>query len=71
MRKINILYVITKLELGGAQKQLLSLISRLDRERFTPFLFTGGVGLLVPEALSINGLNIKLSKFLERPVNLL
>lgn len=69
MRRINILYVITKLELGGAQKQLLSLISRLDRERFTPFLFTGRVGLLVPEALSINGLNIKLSKFLERPVN--
>lgn len=69
MRRINILYVITKLELGGAQKQLLSLIGCLDRERFAPFLFTARSGLLVPEALSINGLNIKLSKFLERPIN--
>jgi glycosyltransferase involved in cell wall biosynthesis len=69
MRKINILYVITKLELGGAQRQLLSLISHLDKERFNPFLFTAQEGLLVKEALSINSLNIKLSGFLERPIN--
>ena len=69
MRKINLLYVITKLELGGAQKQLLSLISHLNRERFSPFLFTAKDGLLLPEALSINGLRIKRSRFLERPIN--
>jgi len=69
MQKINILYVITKLELGGAQKQLLSLISRLDKERFSPFLFTAKDGLLLPEASSVTGLKIKRSRFLERPIN--
>ncbi|MFH1191361.1 MAG: hypothetical protein V1670_04110 [Candidatus Omnitrophota bacterium] len=32
MAKINLLYVIIKLELGGAQKQLLSLINNLDKK---------------------------------------
>lgn len=40
MRKINILYVVTRLELGGAQKQLLSLIGRINREHYNLFLFT-------------------------------
>ncbi|MCM8763061.1 MAG: glycosyltransferase family 4 protein [Candidatus Omnitrophica bacterium] len=69
MRKIRILYVITKLELGGAQKQLLSLIRGLDRERFEVLLFTHDKGLLIEEALSISGLKIKGSRFLERPIN--
>lgn len=66
--KINLLYVVTKLELGGAQKQLLSLISGLDKERFSPFLFTSSDGLLFSEALSINNLTLRSSKFLERPI---
>ena len=69
MRKINILYVITKLELGGAQKQLLSLICKLDKERFKPFLFTAEEGLLIPEALSIYGLTLIKSIYLERAIN--
>lgn len=69
MKKINVLYVITKLELGGAQKQLLSLLGRLDRQRFSPFLFTARYGLLLQEALSITGLKVKRSRFLERPIN--
>jgi len=69
MQKINLLYVITKLELGGAQKQLLSLIGRLDKERFNIFLFTAQDGLLVKDALSLNGLTIKRSRCLERPTN--
>ncbi len=69
MQAINLLYVITKLELGGAQKQLLSLIRHLDKNRFRLFLFTAEDGLLLPEALSINGLTIKKSICLERPIN--
>ena len=69
MSRINLLYVITKLELGGAQKQLLSLITHLDKERYNPFLFTADEGLLVPEALSISSLNVKRSRFLERSIN--
>jgi len=69
MQRINLLYVITKLELGGAQKQLLSLINHLNKEKFRPFLFTTKEGLLAPEALSINGLKLKISRYLERPIN--
>jgi len=69
MQRINLLYVITKLELGGAQKQLLTLIRHLDKKRFHLFLFTAKDGLLLPEALSINGLTIKKSICLERPIN--
>lgn len=71
MQKINLLYVITKLELGGAQKQLLSLIENLDQGRFVPFLLTAQDGLLVQEASAIRGLKLIKSRFLERPINLL
>ena len=70
MRKINILYVVTQLELGGAQTQLLSLIRRIDKERYNLFLFTAQEGLLMEEALSIPGLTIFRSKYLERSINL-
>lgn len=69
MAKANLLYVITKLELGGAQKQLLSLIGRLNKDKFRLFLLTAKEGLLLPEALSISGLTVKKSRWLERPIN--
>ncbi len=68
-RKINILYVITKLELGGAQKQLLSLIRGLNKEKFEPYLVTAQGGLLIDEAEMIPGLRLTRCKFLERPVH--
>ena len=69
MRRINILYVITKLELGGAQKQLLSLVTHLDATSFAPTLFTTQDGLLMLGALSIKGLKLKKSLFLRRRIN--
>ncbi|MFA5090317.1 MAG: glycosyltransferase family 4 protein [Candidatus Omnitrophota bacterium] len=69
MQPINLLYAITKLELGGAQKQLLSLLSCLDRDKFRPFLFTAKEGLLIEEACRINGITLKKSRFLERRIN--
>lgn len=69
MQKTNLLYIITKLELGGAQKQLLSLIERLDKDKFNIFLFTARQGLLSEDALSINGLTIEKSTCLERSIN--
>ena len=69
MPKINLLYVITKLELGGAQKQLLSLINYLDKKNYNIFLFTAKNGLLIQEASSIAGLALEKSKFLERSIN--
>ncbi len=69
MPKINILYIVTKMELGGAQKQVLSLIRRLDEADFQVFLFTAQEGLLLDEARGIPGLKLKLSRFLERPIS--
>jgi len=71
MRKINILYVVTQLELGGAQKQLLSLIHRIDKERYKLFLFTAQTGVLMDEALSISDLTLYPSKHLKRPISFL
>lgn len=61
--------MITKLELGGAQKHLLSLIRHLDKSKFNIFLFTSQEGMLLPDALSIPGLKVRTSKFLERRIN--
>lgn len=69
MKKNNILYIITKLELGGAQKHLLSVISHLDTNRYNIFLFTGSNGFLISEALLIPGIRINLSIFLERSIS--
>ncbi len=69
MRKINILYVITQLELGGAQKQLLSLIGRIDKDRYNLFLFTGKDGFLMGDALSLSDLTLHRSKHLKRPIS--
>ncbi len=69
MPKINLLYVITKLELGGAQKQLLSLINGLNKEKYNVFLFTAEDGLLLNEAQAIARVTLKRSRFLERPIN--
>jgi glycosyltransferase involved in cell wall biosynthesis len=69
MGKIPVLYVITKLELGGAQKQLLSLIRGLDTEKFSPFLFTGFDGPLLTDALGFSYLTLKRSRCLTRPVH--
>ena len=33
---VRILYLITDLEIGGAQKSLARLLSRIDRTRFIP-----------------------------------
>ena len=69
MDKEKVLYLITKLELGGAQKQLLSLCSGLDKEKFAIYLFTADSGLLVEDASKVFGINLYLSKFLDRPIN--
>ncbi len=67
--KINLLYVITKLELGGAQKHILSLIQGLAQEKFNLFLFTAKEGLLLEQALNITHLKLRRSKFLERQIH--
>ncbi len=69
MRKIRLLYAITKLELGGAQKQLLYTISHLDGD-FEIWLATQDKGILLRDALAIPGLKVKLIPYLIRPISL-
>ncbi len=69
MQKIHLLFVITKLELGGAQKQLLNLLTHLDRQRYILSLITAREGLLVREVQSIENLRLIKSNTLERPIN--
>ncbi|MEE2753848.1 MAG: glycosyltransferase [Candidatus Latescibacterota bacterium] len=46
----NIVYVIPRPEIGGAEKQLLRLIENLDRDRFQPtIIFLDGKGSLLEE----------------------
>jgi len=61
--------VITKLELGGAQKHLLNLINHLDKQKYNLFLITAQEGLLINDALSITELRLIKLRFLERSIN--
>jgi glycosyltransferase involved in cell wall biosynthesis len=69
MRKANLLLVVTKLELGGAQTNVLDLAAGIDRSTFNPFLFTCRDGLLMREASLIPGLSIHRSAWLDRPID--
>ena len=47
--KIHIVYIVTKLELGGAQKVCLDLFKGLSKRTTTTSLISGAQGTLVPE----------------------
>lgn len=49
-KKLNVLYILTKLELGGAQKVCLSLMQGLKDTGGTPSLISGTEGPLVDQA---------------------
>jgi len=66
--KKKILYIITHLELGGAQKQLLSLLEGL-KGKYSLYLCTGNEGYLKNRFLGINNLEIKLIPELVREIN--
>ncbi len=70
MAKIKVAQIITKLELGGAQKATLSLLRHIDRKRYCPYLITASEGYLKEEASSISQLNIFFLDTLIRDVNI-
>ncbi|MDD5594996.1 MAG: glycosyltransferase family 4 protein [Candidatus Omnitrophica bacterium] len=70
MARINLLFIVTKLELGGAQKQLLSLIQGLGETcEFNIFLFTAKEGLLLEDVLKIDNITLRKSSCLVRAIN--
>src|SRR5712691_6911849 len=55
--KTKVFHVITKLELGGAQKVTLMMLERLPRDRYEVGLVTGPEGILVDWANRIPSLS--------------
>ena len=51
----SVCHIITKLELGGAQRNTLFTVSHLDKSRFRTFLITGEAGILDEEARALMG----------------
>lgn len=66
-KKIHVLYVITKLELGGAQKVCLSLHEGALTQGYVSHVVTGREGVLVTEAQRIG--NVIFLKTLKREIN--
>ncbi len=70
MKRIKILFIITYLELGGAQKQLLSILQSLDKKRYDIHLFAGSCGYLLDKFKNLQGVTLKLSSHLRREISL-
>jgi len=64
--KTKVFHVITKLELGGAQKVTLMTLERLPRDRYDVGLISGPDGLLVDWANRIPSLNRVWNRLLVR-----
>ncbi|MBU2436939.1 MAG: glycosyltransferase family 4 protein [Candidatus Omnitrophica bacterium] len=68
-KRIKILFIITYLELGGAQKQLLSILKTLSPHKYSLTLCAGGKGYLKSKFLNLPWVRIKLFPSLVREVN--
>ena len=58
MSRIRVLHVITMLEPGGAQRNTLDTVARLDRSAFAAALACADVGELLPEARALAGVEL-------------
>ena len=68
--KKHIAIVITRLDLGGAQKIALYLAEKLDRKKFEVFLIAGAGGYLDSQAAKLKGVKIILMPELKHPISL-
>jgi glycosyltransferase involved in cell wall biosynthesis len=67
--KIRICHIITKLELGGAQKNTLYTVSHLDPSKFETFLISGEQGILDFEAMEKLGERVIFAREMKRSIN--
>ncbi len=68
-KRIKVFHIITKLELGGAQRVTLQTLSNLNRELFSPGLVTSSQGMLLGEALQIDDLQVFLISSMVREIS--
>ena len=66
--KTRILHIITQLELGGAQKHVLALLSHLDSARYEKHLISSD-GLLTQDARRLTDVRVLLLSSLTRLPN--
>jgi len=69
MKSVQVVHIITKLELGGAQQNTLFTIAHLDRKYFRPYLITHNEGMLRSEAAALNGVKTFFLPELIREIN--
>ncbi|MFH2145977.1 MAG: glycosyltransferase family 4 protein [Candidatus Omnitrophota bacterium] len=67
--KTNLLHIITELELGGAQKNALYIITHCDNGRYNKFFISAPRGLLVDTAKKIPGVTCCFFPSLKRKIN--
>lgn len=67
--KIRVCHIITKLELGGAQKNTLFTVSNLDPSKFETFLISGEEGILDGEASEKIGERAIFVREMKRSIN--
>ncbi|OIO36575.1 MAG: hypothetical protein AUJ74_01735 [Candidatus Omnitrophica bacterium CG1_02_44_16] len=65
---LKVLHIITRLELGGAQKNVLAMLANLPQDKYEIHLIASP-GPLEDEARAIPGLRLKLLPFLRRRPN--
>lgn len=70
LKKLRILHIITRLELGGAQKNVLDIVTLLDKNRYEIYLVSSDKGYLVKDARALPGIKTILLSSLARPINL-
>lgn len=67
--KIKVCHIITKLELGGAQKNTLFTVSNLDPSKFETYLISGEEGILDGEARERLGERAIFVREMKRSIN--
>jgi glycosyltransferase involved in cell wall biosynthesis len=67
---LKVLHIITRLELGGAQKNVLAILSGLPQDKYEVHLIASR-GPLENDAIAIPGLRLQLLSFLRRRPNLM
>lgn len=63
---IRILYIIGQLGFGGAERQLLYLVQRLDRSKYRPVICVLSAGIVIPEFQSVQVPIVILKRHLPR-----
>ncbi|MCS7231991.1 MAG: glycosyltransferase family 4 protein [Elusimicrobiota bacterium] len=58
-KKIKVVHIITKLELGGAQRNTLYTVENISKENFDVYLISGCGGILDSEAIKLSRRNVK------------